>query len=34
MLLFLLPGWFLLRFDARRFCGLLFHDPPRKTRFI
>jgi hypothetical protein len=24
-----LPGSFLLRFEARRFGGLLFHDPPR-----
>lgn len=32
MLLFLLSGLFLLRLAARTFCGLLFQDPPRKTR--
>ena len=32
MLLFLLAGSFLLRFDTRRFVGLLFHEPPRRTR--
>ncbi len=32
LLLFLLSGSFLLRFDARRFSGLLlFQEPPRKT---
>jgi hypothetical protein len=30
MLLFLLPGWFLLRTEARRFVELLFHEPPRR----
>jgi hypothetical protein len=29
--LFRFSGSFLLRFDARTFCGLLFQDPPRKT---
>ena len=32
MLLFRLVGVFLLRFAERRFCGLLFHEPPRLTR--
>ena len=32
MLSFRLSGSFLLRLAARRFLGLLFHDPPRKTR--
>jgi len=32
MLSFLLSGWFLLRFAARRIFGLLFQPPPRKTR--
>ena len=31
-LLFRLPVVFLLRFAARRFLGLLFQEPPRKTR--
>jgi hypothetical protein len=31
LLLFLLAGLFLLRFDTRTLCGLLFHDPPRRT---
>ena len=30
MLSFLLSGWFLLRYDARRFIELLFHEPPRR----
>ena len=30
MLLFLLPGWFQLRAEARRFVELLFHEPPRR----
>src|ERR1022692_3152798 len=30
MLSFLLPGWFLLRYEARRFVELLFHEPPRR----
>ena len=30
LLLFLLPGLFLLRYDARKlFSSLLFQDPPR-----
>ena len=33
MLLFLLPGSFLLRFDRRSLLGLLFQEPPRTTRF-
>ena len=32
MLLFRLSGWFLLRFAERRFRGLLFQEPPRRTR--
>lgn len=32
MLLLRFVGVFLLRLAARRFCGLLFHEPPRKTR--
>ncbi len=32
-LLLRLPGSLLLRFAARQFCALLFHDPPRLTRF-
>jgi hypothetical protein len=32
MLLFRLVGVFLLRFAERRFCGLLFQEPPRRTR--
>ena len=32
MLLFRLSVWFLLRFAERRFLGLLFQEPPRKTR--
>jgi len=31
-LLLVLVGLLLLRFDTRRLFGLLFHDPPRKTR--
>lgn len=31
MLLFRLSGSFLLRFDARTFVGLLFHEPPRSV---
>ena len=31
LLLFLLAGLFLLRFDTRTFLGLLFQDPPRRT---
>jgi hypothetical protein len=31
MLLLWLPGSFLLRFDARTFRGLLFHEPPRSV---
>jgi hypothetical protein len=27
-----LPGWFLLRTAERRFCGLLFQEPPCRTR--
>lgn len=30
MLLFRLSGVLLLRFDVRRFIGLLFQDPPRE----
>ena len=29
---FRFPAVFLLRFAERRFCGLLFHEPPRNTR--
>ena len=32
LLLFRLVGLFLLRFAERRFCGLLFQEPPRRTR--
>ena len=32
MLLFRLPGVFLLRFAARQLRALLFHEPPRITR--
>ena len=32
ILLLRLSGWFLLRFAERRFCGLLFQEPPRRTR--
>ena len=32
LLLFRLSVVFLLRFAARRFLGLLFHEPPRNTR--
>ena len=32
LLLFRLPVVFLFRFAARRFLGLLFQEPPRKTR--
>ena len=31
MLLFLLPGSFLLRFDIRMFLALLFQGPPRTS---
>lgn len=33
MLLFRLSGLFLFRFEARKFSGLLFQDPPRITRW-
>ena len=33
MLLLRLVGLLLLRFAARAFCALLFHVPPRRTRF-
>jgi hypothetical protein len=29
-----LSGLFLLRFAVRQFAALLFHDPPRITRFV
>ena len=32
ILLFRLSELFLLRFAERRFLGLLFQEPPRKTR--
>lgn len=32
MLLFVLPGLFLLRLAERTFLGLLFQLPPRMTR--
>jgi hypothetical protein len=32
MLLFLFDGVLLFRLAERRFCALLFHDPPRITR--
>ena len=32
LLLFRLPGSFLLRLVERRFLGLLFQEPPRSTR--
>jgi len=32
LLLFRLVGLFLLRFAERRFSGLLFQEPPRRTR--
>jgi hypothetical protein len=32
MLLFRLSGTFLLRCAERQFLGLLFHEPPRRTR--
>ena len=32
LLLFRLSGLFLLRLAERRFCGLLFQEPPRRTR--
>lgn len=32
LLLFLLSGVLLLRLAQRRLAGLLFHEPPRKTR--
>ena len=32
LLLFVFVGLFLLRFEARRLFGLLFHEPPRNTR--
>jgi hypothetical protein len=31
-LLFRFVGSFLLRFAERRFCGVLFQEPPRLTR--
>jgi hypothetical protein len=31
LLLLRLPGWFLLRLDARVFLALLFQEPPRST---
>jgi hypothetical protein len=31
-LLLRLSGWFLLRLAERRLCGLLFQEPPRRTR--
>lgn len=34
ILLFRLSGVLLFRFAERQFCGLLFHEPPRNTRFI
>ena len=34
MLLFLFVGSFLLRFEVRRFLGLLFHEPPRRTLLL
>jgi hypothetical protein len=33
MLLFRLSALFLFRFDARKFSGLLFQEPPRITRW-
>jgi hypothetical protein len=33
MLLFLLSGLFLLRFEARAFSGSLFQEPPRNARW-
>lgn len=33
-LLFLFPGSFLLRFEARTFLALLFQLPPRRTRAL
>ena len=32
MLLLRLSGWLLLRLAERRLLGLLFHEPPRRTR--
>jgi len=32
MLLLRLSGWLLLRLAERRLSGLLFHEPPRRTR--
>jgi len=32
MLLFVLSGLFLLRFEARAFSGLLSQEPPRNAR--
>jgi hypothetical protein len=32
LVLFRLSALFLFRFDARRFSGLLFQEPPRITR--
>lgn len=32
LLLFRLPVVFLLRLADRKFCGLLFQEPPRRTR--
>ena len=34
MLLLRLVGLFLLRLAERRFLGLLFHEPPRRTRLL
>jgi len=34
LLLFVLSGLFLFRFDARRLSLLLFQLPPRKTRYV
>ena len=34
MLLFRLSGVFLLRYAARQFSGLLFQEPPRRTRDV
>lgn len=33
MLLFRLSALFLFRFEARKFSGLLFQEPPRITRW-
>jgi hypothetical protein len=34
MLLLWLPGSLLLRLDVRQLTALLFHEPPRSTRFV